>query len=83
MGILAWIGFGLLAGIIAKILMPGRDPGGFIITTLLGVVGAVLGGYIATQMGYGDISGFDARSMAIAVGGALLLLVGYRLVMKR
>ncbi|MCA9471065.1 MAG: GlsB/YeaQ/YmgE family stress response membrane protein [Nitrospirales bacterium] len=78
MGILSWIFFGLIAGILAKILMPGKDPGGFIITILIGIAGAVVGGGISTSLGYGDISGFDLRSFGIAIGGALLLLFGYR-----
>ncbi len=78
MGILSWIIFGLIAGILAKIIMPGKDPGGFIITILIGIAGATVGGFISTSLGYGDISGFDLRSFGIAIGGALLLLFGYR-----
>lgn len=74
MGILAWIIFGLIAGIIAKWLMPGRDPGGFIITILLGIAGAFVGGFIGTQLGWGTVGGFDLRSFGIAVLGSLLLL---------
>jgi uncharacterized membrane protein YeaQ/YmgE (transglycosylase-associated protein family) len=70
--------FGLIAGVLAKIIMPGKDPGGFIITILIGIAGAVIGGFISTSLGYGDVSGFDFRSMGIAIGGALLLLFGYR-----
>lgn len=83
MGIISWIVFGLLAGMLAKFLMPGNDPGGIIVTTALGVVGAVVGGFIATQFGYGGISGFDVRSMLLAIGGAMLLLFGYRLMRTR
>lgn len=83
MGILSWIVFGLLAGMLAKFIMPGNDPGGIIVTIALGVVGAVLGGYLATQIGYGGLSGFDLRSMLIAVGGAMLLLFGYRFAKTR
>ena len=78
MGIFSWIIFGLIAGVLAKVLMPGRDPGGFIVTILIGIAGAVVGGFIATRMGLGDVAGFDLRSLAIAVGGAILLLFGYR-----
>ena len=78
MGILSWIIFGLIAGILAKIIMPGKDPGGFIITSLIGIAGAMVGGFISTSLGYGDISGFDLRSFGIAIGGALLLLFAYR-----
>ena len=52
MAILGWILFGLIVGIVAKLLMPGRDPGGFIVTTLLGVVGAVLGGFLGRALGF-------------------------------
>ena len=78
MGILSWAIFGLIAGILAKIIMPGKDPGGFIITSLIGIAGATVGGFISTSLGYGDISGFDIRSFGIAIGGALLLLFAYR-----
>ena len=74
--ILSWIVFGLIAGIVAKLLMPGRDPGGFIITILLGIAGSILGGYVARLLGIGGgwLTGF-----VMAVIGALLLLVIYRL----
>jgi len=78
MGWLSWIVFGLIAGIIAKFIMPGRDPGGFIITIIIGILGAVLGGWLATQFGMGDVTGFDIRSFVIAVVGALILLFIYR-----
>jgi uncharacterized membrane protein YeaQ/YmgE (transglycosylase-associated protein family) len=83
MGILVWIMLGLIAGAAAKFIMPGRDPGGLIVTILLGIGGAVMGGMIATALGYGAISGFDIRSLVIATCGALVLLVGYRLVVPR
>ncbi len=83
MGILSWIVLGLVAGAIAKLVMPGDDPGGFIVTMLLGIVGAVVGGFIATALGYGTVAGFDVRSLLIAIGGALVLLLGYRLVARR
>jgi uncharacterized membrane protein YeaQ/YmgE (transglycosylase-associated protein family) len=79
MGILAWILFGLIAGIIAKLLMPGKDPGGFIITILLGIAGALIGGFIASALGFGGVEGFDFASFLIAVLGAILLLVLYRM----
>jgi uncharacterized membrane protein YeaQ/YmgE (transglycosylase-associated protein family) len=78
MGILSWILFGLIAGILAKWIMPGRDPGGFIVPILIGIAGAVVGGFISTALGFGDISGFDLRSLMIAIGGALVLLFAYR-----
>lgn len=82
MGLLSWIVLGLLAGALAKWIMPGKDPGGFIITTLLGIGGAMVGGFIGTLLGFGDVSGFDLRSLALAVGGALVLLFGYRSLKK-
>ena len=78
MGIISWIVFGLIAGVIAKIIHPGKDPGGFIMAILIGIAGAMIGGFISMSLGYGDVSGFDLRSMGIAIGGALLLLFGYR-----
>ena len=83
MGVLGWILFGLIVGIIAKLLMPGRDPGGFIVTIIIGIVGALVGGFISVQLGYGDVTGFDIKSIIIAVLGALLLLFLYRMVKSR
>jgi uncharacterized membrane protein YeaQ/YmgE (transglycosylase-associated protein family) len=83
MGIFSWIILGLVAGVIAKLLLPGRDPGGCIVTVIIGVAGALVGGFIATQMGYGDITGFDGRSTLIAIGGAMLLLLIHRMVVRR
>jgi uncharacterized membrane protein YeaQ/YmgE (transglycosylase-associated protein family) len=78
MGILTWIVLGLVAGILAKFLMPGQGPGGLVITILLGIAGAFVGGYIGSHfLGWGDVTGFDLRSVALAVGGAVLLLVVY------
>lgn len=82
MGILTWIIFGLIAGAIAKLLMPGKDPGGFIVTILLGVAGALVGGFIATGLGFGSVDGFNLGSFFVAVVGALLLLIGYRFVRR-
>jgi len=83
MGILAWLVFGLIAGAIAKFLMPGKAPGGIILTIALGIVGAVVGGFIGTHLlSFGDISGFNWRSMALAVGGAILVLVVYGLLTR-
>ncbi|XBS68149.1 GlsB/YeaQ/YmgE family stress response membrane protein [Acerihabitans sp. KWT182] len=82
MGILSWIIFGLIAGIIAKFIMPGRDGGGFILTVILGIVGAVVGGYISTFFGYGRVDGFNVGSFAVAVVGAIVVLLIYRLVSR-
>lgn len=80
MGILAWILFGLVVGIIAKLLMPGRDPGGFIITILLGIAGAVIGGFVGRAMGlYGPN---QAAGWIVSILGAMLLLFLYRMVAR-
>jgi uncharacterized membrane protein YeaQ/YmgE (transglycosylase-associated protein family) len=82
MAIISWIVFGLIVGVLAKLIMPGRDPGGIIITTILGIVGALIGGFIAVQLGFGDVTGFDMRSFIVAIIGALLLLALYRVLKK-
>jgi len=79
MGMMSWIVMGLLAGALAKWIMPGKDPGGIIVTMLIGIAGAFVGGYIGTLVGLGSVSGFDLVSLALAIGGALVLLYGYRL----
>ncbi|MFV8798198.1 GlsB/YeaQ/YmgE family stress response membrane protein [Yersinia enterocolitica] len=78
MGILSWIIFGLIAGIIAKWIMPGKDSVGFIITIVLGIVGAVVGGYISTLFGFGKVDGFNFSSFVVAVIGAVAVLFIYR-----
>jgi uncharacterized membrane protein YeaQ/YmgE (transglycosylase-associated protein family) len=83
MGIISWILFGLIAGVLAKLIMPGKDPGGIIVTIILGVVGAFLGGFIGTLVGLGDVDGFNIGSFFLAVVGALILLGGYRMLMSR
>jgi uncharacterized membrane protein YeaQ/YmgE (transglycosylase-associated protein family) len=81
MGILGWILFGLIAGIIAKLVMPGRDPGGFIVTILLGIAGAFLGGFLGRAMGfYGE---GEAAGMLMSILGAIILLVIYRVAVGR
>src|SRR5437899_12115321 len=82
MGIIAWILLGLIAGALAKFIMPGRDPGGIIVTILIGIAGALIGGYISTRMGYGAVDGIDLRSILIAVGGAIILLFLFRLIRR-
>ena len=82
MGLLSWLVLGSVVGIIAKFLMPGKDPGGFVITIILGITGAFVGGFFGSQIGFGTVSGFDMRSLLIAVGGAILLLVIYRVFKK-
>jgi len=82
MGLLSWLVLGLVVGVIAKFLMPGRDPGGFVITIILGIAGAFVGGFIGSRIGFGTVSGFDMRSLMIAVGGAIILLAVYRIFKK-
>ena len=83
MGIIAWIIFGLIAGVIAKLIMPGRDGGGFILTCILGSVGAVVGGWLATMFGIGgSISGFNLHSFLVAVVGAIVVLGVFRLLRR-
>lgn len=79
--IIGWIVFGLIAGIIAKAIMPGRDPGGAIVTILLGIAGSVVGGYIGRALFYhSDSEPGTIMSMVFAVIGAIVLLAGYRLI---
>ena len=80
-GILGWIVLGLIIGVIAKLVMPGRDPGGIIVTILLGIVGAVLGGYIGQMTGlYGPN---QSAGVFMSILGAVLVLFIYRLVVGR
>jgi uncharacterized membrane protein YeaQ/YmgE (transglycosylase-associated protein family) len=81
MGVIGWIVFGLIVGIVAKFLMPGRDPGGFVITAIIGIVGALLGGYLGRAIGWyqeGEPAGF-----VVAVIGAIILLALYRFMVGR
>ncbi len=78
MGILSWVVFGLIAGILAKWIMPGKDGGGFIVTTIIGVAGAFVGGFIGSLVGLGGVSGFNIGSFLTAICGALLLLFIFR-----
>jgi uncharacterized membrane protein YeaQ/YmgE (transglycosylase-associated protein family) len=82
MGVLSWIVFGLIAGALAKLIMPGKDPGGIIVTILIGIAGAVIGGFIGNAIGFGKVNGFDFRSFVIAIVGSLILLAGYRMMKK-
>ena len=85
MGIIAFIILGALAGIIAKWLLPGSDPGGFIITTVIGIVGALLGGFLASALFGADPLDefFDISTWLTAIAGAIILLVAYRAVTSR
>jgi uncharacterized membrane protein YeaQ/YmgE (transglycosylase-associated protein family) len=81
---IAWIILGLLAGAIAKFFLPGKDPGGCVVTMVIGIVGALLGGWLSTLLGFGGLSGhLDWRNLVIAVLGSVVLLVGWRLVSGR
>jgi uncharacterized membrane protein YeaQ/YmgE (transglycosylase-associated protein family) len=82
LGILAWIVFGLIAGALARLVMPGRDPGGLVITMVIGILGAVIGGWVGTQLGWGTVRGFDLRSLGIAILGAVILLALLRLLRR-
>jgi len=83
MGWISWIVLGLIVGALAKWIMPGKDPGGLVVTTLIGIAGAMVGGWIGTRVGLGSVEGFSIGSLALATGGALLLLAGYRMVKGR
>ncbi|MBK6942203.1 MAG: GlsB/YeaQ/YmgE family stress response membrane protein [Planctomycetes bacterium] len=77
MGWLTWIGLGLVVGVLAKWLMPGKGPGGLIATILLGILGALFGSWLASMLGFGAMADFSLAGLAIATGGAMLLLFVY------
>jgi uncharacterized membrane protein YeaQ/YmgE (transglycosylase-associated protein family) len=81
-GLLSWILIGLIAGALGKWIMPGQDPGGIIVTILLGIAGAVVGGWIASMLGIGTMGAFSIGGILIATAGALLLLFIYRKMKK-
>lgn len=83
MGIIGWIALGLVVGAVAKYLMPGKDPGGPIATVLIGIAGAMIGGWAGTRLGFGPVTGFDLGSLALATCGAIALLIVYRLVRRK
>jgi uncharacterized membrane protein YeaQ/YmgE (transglycosylase-associated protein family) len=83
LGIIAWIVLGLIAGGLAKLIMPGRDPGGIIVTMLIGIAGAIVGGFIFSLFGGGGVSGLNLGSIIVAVIGALVLLALYRMISGR
>ncbi len=82
MGFISWIVLGLIVGALAKFIMPGKDPGGIIVTILLGIAGAFVGGAVASFLGIGTFTGFNLGSIVIAVIGAIILLAIYRVVTK-
>jgi uncharacterized membrane protein YeaQ/YmgE (transglycosylase-associated protein family) len=82
--ILAWMLFGMIAGGLAKYIMPGKDPGGCLVTAAIGLLGALIGGFIGTHIfDFGTVTGFNIRSFAIAILGAIVLLSIYRLLIGR
>jgi uncharacterized membrane protein YeaQ/YmgE (transglycosylase-associated protein family) len=85
MGIIGWILLGLVAGVIAKAILPGDDPGGIIVTILVGIAGAFIGGLIAKALGFGDPIDefFDLSTWLAAIIGAVILLLIYRMVVGR
>lgn len=83
MGILSWILLGLVAGGLAKFLMPGKDPGGCFITIIIGIIGAVVAGFIGSFVGIGSVESFDLWGILLATGGAILVLLIYRIFAKK
>lgn len=84
MGVVSWIVLGLIAGIIAKMLMPGKDPGGCIITILLGIAGAFVGGWIGKTVFHVQLGRFfELRTWGLAILGAVVILLVYRLIFRR
>jgi uncharacterized membrane protein YeaQ/YmgE (transglycosylase-associated protein family) len=84
MSIIGWIVVGLIAGAVAKMLMPGDDPGGIIVTVLLGIAGAIVGGFIAVALGISNgVDDFDIGTFVLAILGSMLLLFIYRIVMNQ
>jgi uncharacterized membrane protein YeaQ/YmgE (transglycosylase-associated protein family) len=81
-GILTWIILGLVADLIAKFVMPGNDPGDLIVTIIVGIAGAVIGGFIASAIGFGAVSGFNIRSIIIAAIAAFALLFALRMLKR-
>jgi uncharacterized membrane protein YeaQ/YmgE (transglycosylase-associated protein family) len=83
MGIISWIILGLVVGALAKWIMPVKDPGGIIITIVIGIVGALIGGFLSSLVGLGTVTGLNLGSIIIALVGALILLWLYRMVKSK
>ena len=82
MGILSWIVMGLIVGLLAKFVVPGKDPGGLIVTICIGIAGAFVGGFIGSLLGLGKVTGFNVGSFLLAIGGAVVILIVYRILKK-
>jgi len=83
MGIISWIIVGLIAGVLGKLIMPGDDPGGFFVTILIGMAGAIVGGFVVGLFGGAGATGFNIWSILVATLGAIILLALYRLIAGR
>lgn len=83
MGIVSWIVLGLVVGVLARWIASRGRPPAIVMTVLLGIGGALVGGFIGSELGLGTVRGFDLRSLALALGGALLLLLGHRAIQAR
>lgn len=83
MDFISWIVLGLIAGLIAKFVVPGNDPGGIIVTIIVGIVGGVVGGFVGRLLRIGDVDGVNLGSIIVAVIGAIVLLIGFRVVMRK
>lgn len=83
MGILSWIFLGLIAGALAKFILPGKQPGGIFVTILIGILGAVVGGFLGRFIGLGKIESFDLGGILIATAGSIVLLIVWGLIQKQ
>ncbi len=83
MGILSWIILGLLAGLIARAIRPGKDPGGWIAAIIIGLLGAVVGGWIGSALGWGAVNEFSIRTLLLSIGGAVIVLWIFSLFRKK
>ncbi len=83
MGIISWIVVGLIAGALAKLVLPGDDPGGIIVTAIIGMVGAIVGGFVFGIFGGTGATGFNVWSILVATVGAIILLLIYRLIVSQ
>jgi uncharacterized membrane protein YeaQ/YmgE (transglycosylase-associated protein family) len=83
MGALSWIILGLIAGVLAKAIRPGKDPQGCMMTMFIGIMGAVIGGWIATLLGWGRVNGFNLYSLLVATVGAIIFLAIWAAIMRK